>query len=255
MDCREAEQFVDLRLDGEIEPADGALLEAHLANCPACRHSFNTKGTCLAHLRSRLRGSCEAAIAPTALRARIMGRVNEEARGHCRAWGRAVPMTLGLSMIAVLSWSWTQGPSLIPDEAVTRHSVNLPPEVRADDGTHRVQHFLQNNLRYPVAIPRFEHRNPNVKLVGARLSSLDDREAAYMIYDHRGARLSVFAYPKPAHFSRPSGFEEVRAGRRVLLVGQRRGYNVVAWEDGDVVYSMVSDLDPGELLELASTTD
>jgi anti-sigma factor RsiW len=154
----------------------------------------------------------------------------------------------------VLSWSWTSGPSLIPEEAVARHSVNLPPEVRADDAK-RVQRFLQKNLRYPVAVPHFETQNPNVRLVGARLSSLDDREAAYMMYDHRGAKLSVFAYPKPARFSRPNGFEEIHAGSHVLLVGKRRGYNVVAWEAGEVVYSMVSDLDPRELVELASTIE
>jgi anti-sigma factor RsiW len=157
-------------------------------------------------------------------------------------------------MIAVLSWSWTSGPSLVPEEAISRHSINLPPELRADDAI-RVQHFLQKNLRYRVAVPSFQRQNPNVKLVGARLSSFDDREAAYMMYDHRGAKLSIFAYPKPQRFSKPNGFEEVRAGSHTLLVGNRRGYNVVAWDAGDVVYSMVSDLDSRELVDLASTLE
>jgi anti-sigma factor RsiW len=254
MDCREAERFVDLRLDGEIEPSEGALLEDHLARCSTCRSSFQVKGAFLAHVREKLHEAAEQERTPPGLRTRIVARVNAASPAERFAWGRAVPATLGISMIAVLSWSWTSGPPLVPDETVARHSINLPPEVRAGD-VGRVQSFLQQNLRYPVAVPRFEHSNPNVKLVGARLSSFDDREAAYMMYDHRGAKLSLFAYPKPHRFSKPNDFREVQAGARTLLVGQRRGYNVVAWENGDVVYSMVSDLDPRELVDLAAASE
>lgn len=256
MDCREAERFVDLHLDGEIEGMDGALLDAHLASCTTCRTSFRARGAAAIHVKSKLREAVEETRTPLALRTRIVARVNADSRAERFGWGRAVPATLGLSMIAALSWSWTAGPPLVPEEAVSRHSGNPPPEVRAEgDGSTRVQRFLRQNLRYPVSVPRFTDRNPNVKLIGARLSNFDDHQAAYMMYDHRGARLSVFAYPKPARPSRPNGFREVRVGSRELLVGQRRGYNVVAWERGDVVYSMVSDLDPRELVELASTTE
>jgi len=256
MDCREAERFVDLRLDGEIETHDGAQLDAHLTSCVVCRENSRAKGACLMHVRDKLRDAASETRTPPGLRTRIVARVNTtDERDGGFAWGRAVSVTLGISMIAVLSWSGTKGPPLISDETVARHSGNLPPEVRADaDDVRTVQRFLTKNLRYNVAVPRFDGRNSNVKLVGARLSNLDEREAAYVMYDHRGAKISLFAYPKPARFSKPEDFEEVRAGSRTLLVGQRRGYNVVAWEEGDLVYSLISDIDPRELVELATTS-
>lgn len=256
MDCRDAERFVELRLDGEIEPTDAALLEVHLASCPGCRGSFERSGAFLGDVRGKLREVTERDRIPSGLRTRIVAHLRARERTEGVGWGRAISVTLGLSMIAVLSWSGAAGPPLVPEDAVVRHSGNLPPEVRADiDDTRRVQRFLKQNLRYPVEVPRFDGRNPSVRLVGARLSNLDDREAAYVMYDRRGAKLSLFAYPKPTRFSRPSDFEEVRAGARTVLVGQRRGYNVVAWEAGDVVYSLVSDIDPRDLVELASTVE
>lgn len=37
MDCELAANFISARIDGELSPADGAALDAHLAGCAACR--------------------------------------------------------------------------------------------------------------------------------------------------------------------------------------------------------------------------
>lgn len=252
MDCREAERFIDLRIDGEIEPAEGGMLESHLSSCAICRTRYHAQGKCVSTVRAKLREANDQTRTPIGLRTRIVARVSDDEAKEGFAWGRVVSVSLGVSMIAVLSWSGTSGKPMVPEEAVTRHSGNLPPEVRADyEDARRVQTFLSSNLRYPVSVPRFE-RNPNVKLVGARLSNLDDSDAAYVMYDRRGAKLSLFAYPKPARFVRPADFQEARAGTKTVLVGKRRGYNVVAWEEGDLVYSLVSDIDPKEMLDLAA---
>ena len=252
MDCREAERFIDLRLDGEIEGTEGGQLETHLSACSVCRTRYHAHGKCMSAVRSKLREAQEEAKTPIGLRTRIVARVSEDQSREGFAWGRAVSVTLGVSMIAVLSWSGTQGKPLVSEDTVKRHTGNLPPEVRADfEDARGVQRFLASNLRYPVSVPRFE-RNPSVRLVGARLDNLDDREAAYVMYDRRGSKLSLFAYPKPERFTRPADFHEEHAGTKTVLVGKRRGYNVVAWEEGDLVYSLVSDIDPKEMLDLAA---
>ena len=75
-----------------------------------------------------------------------------------------------------------------------------------------------------------------------------------MMYDHRGARLSVFAYPHHGKGGLDArGFQRQRAGERDVYVGQRRGYNVVSWRDRGMNWSMVSDVDPGELVHLVRT--
>lgn len=253
MDCRDAERFGELELDGELEPHDGSALNDHLSTCPRCREVHRARSACLSQVREKLRLGAAADTTPPGLRTRIVARVASADRVESPAWGRAVSVALAASMIVVLSWGSATGPDLIPDESISRHGVNLPPEVRAELGDGRPVHrFLAANLGYPVQVPRFDGRNPGVKLVGARLSSFDEREAAYVMYDHRGAKLSLFAYPKPDRVAPPQGFEEVRAGERTLLVGKRRGYNLVAWEEGALVYLLVSDVDPRELIDLAA---
>lgn len=166
-----------------------------------------------------------------------------------------VPASLALGAIATLSWSISSGPTLDPEEHVAHHSRNLPPEVRARDG-ERLQQLFKKNLRYPVRVPRLSRpTHPNVQLVGGRLSHIENREAAYIMYDDRGARISLFAYPVEGRISMPKSFRQRSVGKRQMMVGKHRGYNVVAWESGDVLYSLVSDVDPGELVELAATIE
>lgn len=254
MDCREAERFVELGLDGEIESSEGGLLETHLNHCASCSARYHVHGKLRATIRTKLLEAQSEAKSPPGLRTRIVARVQDDERKESFGWGRvAIPVSIGVSLVVVLSWSGTSGPPLVSEETVARHSTNLPPEVRADfEDARPVQRFLTSNLRYNVSVPRFDRHNPSVKLVGARLSSLDDHDAAYVMYDRRGAKVSFFAYPKPDRFTKPVDFREEVAGKKTVLVGKRRGYNVVAWEQGDLVYSLVSDIDPKEMVELAS---
>lgn len=158
-------------------------------------------------------------------------------------------------LVGLSAGSTSEATSLI-DETVARHSSNHPPEIRAGSLTEaqareaKVRRFLSKNLRYPVSVPNLE-RDASVKLVGARLSNLRDRDAAIVMYDHRGARVSLFAVPT-SDFGSPEGFERLRVGPRELLVGQRRGYNVVSWREGSLMYSLVSNVDSGELVRLVS---
>jgi anti-sigma factor RsiW len=118
-----------------------------------------------------------------------------------------------------------------------------------------VSRFLSAHLEYPVELPRFDEERSNVRLVGARLASIANRDAAYVMYDQRGARISLFAYPKPRRFAPPPGFGEREAHGRTLQVGTHRGYNVVTWLSGNTVYALVSEVDHDRLVELAASQD
>jgi len=254
MDCRDAQRFAQLRLDEEIEPLDCAQLDSHLSACNACRgrheaeHKFHLK------LRGQLRAQADAKRSPPALEARIaeeLSRAAVDARSPLTRWG--VTATAALMLLGI-SWSATRdGPDVFA-ETVKRHSSNLPPEVRSVSGPAEVDQFLRDHLRFPVSAPRLDESGMPVRLVGARLSSIHDRDVALMMYDHRGAKLSLFAYPigSQGPSSTPPGFERREVGGRVLYVGAERGYNVVAWERNEMLYSLVSDVDTGELVQLAS---
>lgn len=254
MDCREAARFVQLRLDDEIEPVDCLQLDRHLESCPHCLRHVQAEANLKAKIKSKLSQSQSDVCAPSHLREHLVHRVRDERRTARLPVGRAMAACMGLFMVGLLSWSSTNSSDAVTvEEAVSKHSRHLPPEVRADASDERVNQFLQTNLGYPVAAPHFANQAVRPRLVGARLSSIRDRDVAYMMYDHRGARLSVFALPRGDEADRPEGFETRHVGGRVVHVGKRHGYNVVRWQHRGLSYSMVSDVDPAELVKLVST--
>ncbi len=261
MDCREVDRLADLSLDGETELPEQAEVEGHLVACTHCRAKHEGRSWFHNRLRAKLRESSDELAAPTSLKLQIATQLRVQDR-HGPAslrWGRAVPATLALGTVVILSWTMSStGSTLDPEEQVAHHSRNLPPEVRGRDG-EKLEQLFQRNLRYPVRVPRLSQPNDpsgaTVQLVGGRLSNIKNRDAAYIMYDDRGARISLFAYPIDGQVNLPKDFQEQRVGNRSMMVGKHRGYNVVAWASGDVLYSLVSEVDPVELVQLASTIE
>ena len=257
MECREAARFVQLRLDDEIEPVDCMQLDRHLDGCPRCRDVVESELWIQSGVRAKLADAHRKVDArpPPKLRAQILAAANDEAAGGRTPVGRAFAACMAMSVVGAMGWSATASDTAFVEETVARHSRNLPPELRAGVAdTDRIDRFLQRNLRYSVMVPRLSATNMPTRLVGARLSNIGKQDVAYMMYDHRGARVSLFAYP-PAGAPVPDGFRQQKIGDRVVLVGQRRGYTVVSWRARDLEYSMVSNVDPGEMVHLASSLD
>jgi anti-sigma factor RsiW len=252
MDCRDAHRFVQLRLDDEIEPTDCAQLDQHLAACVPCRSRVEREQRFELELRNHMR-SAAAHVSPPALRERILGELSAADSRTQPVWSRVAIAASSVLVVLGVSWSATRdGPDLLR-ESVRRHSVNLPPDVRSVSGPVEVDRYLRQKLTYPVSVPRLDQSGLPVRLVGARLSNIHDQDVALVMYDHRGAKLSLFAYPiGPQDGVLPQGFERRQVGGRELMVGAERGYNVVAWRDRGTFYSLVSDVDPSELVQLAA---
>ncbi|MBI4817001.1 MAG: zf-HC2 domain-containing protein [Deltaproteobacteria bacterium] len=254
MDCREASRLAQLRLDDEIDSAESSHFERHLVACPECRQALESEARIHRGLRECVRG-CADEAAPERLRHKVIARTASHRR-DVFAQGRWIAAGLAALILAGLSAGTSSEATSLIDESVARHTSNHPPEIRANKLAEsqareaKVRRFLSENLRYTVSVPNLERDN-SVKLIGARLSNLKDRDAAIVMYDRRGARVSLIAVPA-TDFGSPEGFERRQVGPREMLVGQRRGYNVVSWREGRLVYSLVSDVDSGELVRLAS---
>ncbi len=252
MDCRDAHRFVQLRLDDEIEPADCTQLDLHLTGCAPCRSRIEREQRFELELRERLRRTVGQS-APATLRDRI-GTDLATTSGNVRpAWTRAAIAAGGLFVLLGVSYNATRGPDVLR-ESVKRHSSNLPPDVRSVSGEVEVDRFLRQKLTYPVVVPRLDQSGLPVRLVGARLSSIHDQDVALVMYDHRGAKLSLLAFPagRAEGARMPEGFVRRQVGNREIYVGADRGYNVVAWRDHETLYSLVSDVDPSEMVQLVA---
>ncbi|MBX2811316.1 MAG: zf-HC2 domain-containing protein [Myxococcales bacterium] len=250
MKCREVDSYAELSFDGELDANDRAELEEHLHRCPACRRRSELSGWLHSQLRVRLREQGFTATLPLGLKTRITSRIRAD-RGSALRWSHAAPLVLGMMAFGILAAA-NQGNTtpLDPDASVERHAAQLPLEVRAFGDVRSVRRFLRQNFRHPVDFPRIERTLPQLRLVGARLDHVSNREAALLMYDNRGARVSLMVFPSHRVLRPPPRFEEKLIHGHSVITGRHRGYNVMAWTRGSLVYSVVSDVDEHELVHM-----
>lgn len=254
MDCAELARALDAYLDGELDAPERAEADAHLAACPACRAQADAEGQVRSAMRARLRTAfgvgTPAGRAPVELRERI-----HEALAHERRplWRRALsPLPIAAlaacaaGVLVVIATNGGADP--LVEEAVRKHTRDLPLEVTAASvGPDSVAHWFAGKLDFNAAPPQF-HR-AEVRLVGARLSHIQDRPAAYMRYDLPRGHLGLFILDDPErHF--PDVVRMLHTGPAAVRLINARGYNVAVWRRNEIVYSLVSDLDEQDLRKL-----
>lgn len=252
MQCREAERLADLSLDGEVAPHEQTELDAHLLECAPCRSRTAAHRWVHGSIRAKLQTSSDNAEAPAHLRSRVsteLRAAQREVGGF--GWRLAFPMAMALAVVSILSWTRSTAPALAPDEAVVHHTRNIQPQIRAHGSVRKVEQFVEQKLGWPMPVPLPTDRN--LRLVGARMSNLGADPTVQFMFDHRGARVSVFANEKHGALAAPANFERRLVHGHPMYVGHHRGYTVVATERGDVLYRFVSDLDGAELVRFASS--
>ena len=135
----------------------------------------------------------------------------------------------------------------IVEEAVTWHRRNLPVEVTGPSDA-RVRRWFDGKVNFPVRLPQFEKRAPGqVQLLGARLSNVKERQAAYVVYEVDGKKMSVMAFDG-RDIPRPS-----RDRGEPIYFENSSGYNVAVIEDNGITYSITSEMPQKEMVELVET--
>jgi hypothetical protein len=136
------------------------------------------------------------------------------------------------------------------DDGVALHARSLPLDYAASD-VGSLQQWLSTRLDFGVRVPRFEQR---AQVQGVRLSSVHARPAAMVTYavtqDGRRVSLLIVDDPEPQLGGRARQID----GRDVYIA-RARGFNVASWRRDDVVYSLISDLDERDVLQLVQSAE
>jgi anti-sigma factor (TIGR02949 family) len=244
-ECRDLELLLQPYVDGEFEANDQLEVEHHLAHCPECRAQVEQGRM----LKARLRSVASEVKAPASLRARIERDLRRE-----QQWAflnKVHPRLLATIAACAGFLGFVGFQSLLNPlkDAVSHHTHNLPIEVKGDEA--HVQSWLSDNVDFNVQLPHFS----NASLTGARLSNISDRPAAYVVYDGPKAhRVSLFVFDDPrARFDLAGlelGGKRQRIDNHEVVLANERGYNVALWRDNEIVYSLVSDLDERDIVNL-----
>lgn len=253
MTCQDFERFLQPFADGEFEGDESAEFEAHLNACAGCRAAVAEQRAFRRKLRETVRQPCSLNPAlPAGLRERVSAALRaEQAFQRCPFWKRpALAYAAALTVVASSAVYYLRigqardRVATYAEAAIANHRRGLPLEVQ-DIQPIGIQRWLHGKVDFAPQVPQLR----KVSLIGARLSNLSDRQAAYIAYgagDER--RVSLFVFDAPDL--------EVQGGRRIadreVLLTNQHGYNVVLWKDHEIAYSLVSDLDEQDILEMVS---
>ncbi len=254
MDCAELLRTLDAYLDGELAPREEQEAADHLASCEACRELADAQGRLRSALRKRLKAAmgagAEVGRAPEALRSRIHLALVRERKPLLRRLVAPVPLAaLAACTAGALVVLASHGrPDPLVEESVRKHTRDLPLEVTAAAlGPESIAGWFAGKLDFNAAPPHF--RGADVRMVGARLSNIQDRPAAYVRYDLPRGHLGLFILDDPDRRFGAVG-RVVQVGPSTVRLINARGFNVAVWRRNEIVYSLVSDLDEDDLARL-----
>lgn len=242
--CTDRIPLLNALVDGELDAANAAALDQHVAACADC-------AAALASLRALRRRIADADdlrdTAPAALRAAIEARFaagptpapapSLPARSSRRAWmggalGGAVAASLAFALVLPMA-----GERATEDEIVASHVRSLLPGRLIDVATsdrHVVKPWF--NGRIDFAPPVVDLKAQGFPLVGGRIDYLDGRNVAVLAYRRDRHVINLMIAPARSRwFAGGEGMDE------------RAGYHILRWRQGDLEYSAISDVEPAAL--------
>lgn len=162
-----------------------------------------------------------------------------------QAWRPAAGLACGV-LLTVLALPWL-APShsgqdggqpwqqqLVDDHVRSLMAAHLTDTASAD--WHTVQPWFVGKLDYTP--PVVDVSDQGFALAGARLDWLQGRGVAALVYQRRAHAINLFVWPQ--------------AGPRMAPEpGSLRGYNLVRWRDGEMMFVAVSGLGAAELQTFA----
>jgi anti-sigma factor RsiW len=192
-------------VDGQLTGENRTALEAHLAECPACREQEAFERG----LRARLRG-LPAPEPPAQLEASVRRRLRAARPRHPRRW-LAVAATLLMAVMWIRSAPAFVAWELARDHAGCFGKKSLPAKVWTEEPSRAAAWFRGEG----VEIPYVPAEAAGLTLVGARRCPLLDRRVAHLYYSAEEGQASLFVVPGTVRFE--GDYRVSPGGRHVHL--------------------------------------
>jgi anti-sigma factor RsiW len=239
--------LVQAELDGELDAAEAAALEAHRADCPICQAAQAE----LTRARGLMRGDLYETM-PDAVRARVMARLRQAApppapaprrrwnwdwlRGPGIGFGLGAACAAAISLLVVLPERNDLVAEVVADHIRALQPGHLEDVVSTDQ--HTVKPWFDGRIDFAPPVRDFAAEG--FPLRGGRLDYLGGRPVAALVYQRDKHIIDLYVWPA-------GGVGPHLAGDTTI-----QGYNVVHWTAGGMNFWAVSDVERSQLDEFAA---
>ena len=232
--CVDQELLLGGLVDNELDAANVAMVEAHVARCEGCREQLER----LQAVRNLLRSEGVRHSAPAALSRRIASmpelaapRASNDNR-LLRWLGPGVIGALAASL-ALVTLMPPGADSVVEQEIVSSHVRSLQPGHLTDVQTtnqHIVKPWFNGRIDFSPPVP--ELADQGFPLAGGRLDSINGKTVAAIVYHRRLHTVNLFIWPARD------------AAERSFV---KDGFTVKEWSRNGLRFAAVSDIAPAEL--------
>jgi len=250
MSCAETKKYLDAYIDSELEAEIMIEVESHLAECGSCFALNMLKR----RMKEEVASLGERIVAPEIFRQKIQTLSTH--RRRTRLWtvaAASIPLAAAATLMFVLNLNADAGKdsmTAVVDDVINRHIRDLPMEVDGAD-TGKAASWFRGKVDFPVRAPNLHLKNASFK--GARLSNVRSNQAAHMLYNVDGHKVTLMIFPTDS-VNIKGGNTTIVNGKKVVL-GRRNGFNVAVMINGDMAYALSSDLPTRRLLSLFTDTN
>jgi anti-sigma factor RsiW len=232
--CVDQELLLGGLLDDELDAANVAMVEAHVARCEGCRQELER----LHAVRNLLRSDGVRQVAPQSLSRRIAAlpefesprAVNDNQLLRWLGPGALGAIAASLAMVTLLP---PGANSVVDQEIVSSHVRSLQPGHLTDVQTtnqHIVKPWFNGRIDFSPPVP--ELADQGFPLAGGRLDSINGKTVAAIVYRRRLHTVNLFVWPAKD------------AAERSFV---KDGFAVREWSRNGLRYAAVSDIPAIEL--------
>jgi len=251
MNCERTRALLGAHLDRELDPVNDRDLQDHLRDCPHCLRAAEQQQ----QMGRLVRSVAPYHRAPAGLEAGIRASLGAAAprtagTAHAREW--LLPRFAGprqwagaLATVAAILVAFWAGSTVTARRAAARFLAEeiVSAHVRSLTGTHLTdvlssdQHTVKPwfDGKVDFAPPVRDLSPDGFPLVGGRAEYLAGHPAAALVFQRNKHFINVFVWPPGA-----------AAGPAVPDL-TLRGYNPISWQQQDLAFCAVSDLNRAEL--------